>query len=665
MFKNMKLGVRLGLGFGLMIVLMAVLVIVSITRVTTLNENIDLLVRDRMVKVHQADVLVNQLNVAARAIRNMFLVADTATMKKEESRLGEAGAVLTATVDSLKQTIRSEQGKKLLATVEGHRAPFLTKRKEMLDLFWAGKRQEAVSILLTEYRDLQNSYMVSINELIAYQTRIANEDGAAAGELAADTRQMLLMLALLALALGLGAAWLITRSITRPVARCMEVANQVAAGDTSIEINVDSSDETGMLLAALKRMVGAIQGMSQDTVSLAKAAVEGKLSSRADASKHQGDFRSIVQGINETLDAVIQPMQEAAAVLEKVANRDMTARMNGNYNGELAQIKSALNMAVDNLDKALGQVNEATMQVSSAAQQISAGSQSLAQGANEQASSLEEVSSSLEEMSSMTKQNADNAAQARTLSAESNDSAKTGSEAMERMSGAINRIKESSDQTAKIVKTIDEIAMQTNLLALNAAVEAARAGEAGRGFAVVAEEVRNLAQRSAQAAKNTADMIGESVKNADDGVKIAEEVSNSFSLIAGGAGKVNDLISEIAAASKEQAQGIEQVSTAVSQMDKVTQQNAANAEESASAAEELSSQSEELQGMVGQFQITQASATPMVRPISHHPKHTALPHQTPKPNSNGNPNGLQGKKMQKHVSAEEIIPMEDEALKEF
>ena len=204
-------------------------------------------------------------------------------------------------------------------------------------------------------------------------------------------------------------------------------------------------------------------------------------------------------------------------------------------------------------------------------------------------------------MSSMTKQNADNAQQANTLASEASKAANNGTEAMARMSTAINDIQKSSDETAKIIKVIDEIAFQTNLLALNAAVEAARAGEAGKGFAVVAEEVRNLAMRSAEAAKNTSAVIEESVKNSKNGVDISNEVGKVLEEIVQGIGKTTDLVSEIAAASQEQAQGIDQVNTAIAQMDKITQQNAANAEESASASEELSAQAEQMDGIVAEL----------------------------------------------------------------
>ncbi len=209
------------------------------------------------------------------------------------------------------------------------------------------------------------------------------------------------------------------------------------------------------------------------------------------------------------------------------------------------------------LRRIVDQLSSGSQQTSAAAGQVSAASQSLAQGASEQAAAIEETTSSVEEMASMTKQNAGNAGEAKTLAASTKSSADKGHEAMSRMTAAIGDIKKSSDATAKIVKTIDEIAFQTNLLALNAAVEAARAGEAGKGFAVVAEEVRNLAQRSAEAAKNTASMIEESVKNADNGVAISQEVAKALEEIGGQARKVNDLVGEIAAASNEQAQGIE------------------------------------------------------------------------------------------------------------
>lgn len=251
--------------------------------------------------------------------------------------------------------------------------------------------------------------------------------------------------------------------------------------------------------------------------------------------------------------------------------------------------------------KVIDGLTEGAEQVTAAAGQVSSASQQLAEGASEQASSLEEVSSTLEEMSSMTKQNAANARQANAMVADTGTAADQSKISMDRMSQAINTIKNSSDQTAKIVKNIDEIAFQTNLLALNAAVEAARAGEAGKGFAVVAEEVRNLAQRAAAAAKDTSALIVESQNSANNGVTVANEVAAILDRIVNSVKKVGQLINEVAAASDEQAQGIEQVNNAVAQMDQVTQSNSASAEESASASEELAAQAEGLNQMVDQL----------------------------------------------------------------
>ncbi len=234
-------------------------------------------------------------------------------------------------------------------------------------------------------------------------------------------------------------------------------------------------------------------------------------------------------------------------------------------------------------------------QVGVASHQMSDNSQMLAEGASEQASSLEETSASLEEMGSVSRQNADNAMQANSLSGDASKAAIRGNDAMEKMSKRIDDIKVSSDKTARIIKTIDEIAFQTNLLALNAAVEAARAGEAGKGFAVVAEEVRNLAMRSADAARDTGTLIEESQQNSDNGVQMAQEVAESLTDIVDSVQKVTALINDISEASDGQARGVEQINGAVGQMDKVTQSNASNAEESASASQELSSQSQDLE----------------------------------------------------------------------
>ncbi len=244
------------------------------------------------------------------------------------------------------------------------------------------------------------------------------------------------------------------------------------------------------------------------------------------------------------------------------------------------------------------QLTVGSQQVAAASRQVSAASQSLAKGATEQAAGLEETSSSLEEMASMTRKNSDNAQQANTLASQARKAADNGGQAMIRMNQAIIDIQNSSNETAKIIKVIDEIAFQTNLLALNAAVEAARAGEAGKGFAVVAEEVRNLAMRSAEAAKNTSNMIEDSVRNAKKGVDIATEVGTVLDDIVQHIGTTTDLVAEITAASKEQTEGISHVNSSVNEMDKVTQSNAANAEESAGASEELNAQAVQMSHLV-------------------------------------------------------------------
>ena len=314
------------------------------------------------------------------------------------------------------------------------------------------------------------------------------------------------------------------------------------------------------------------------------------------------------------------------------------------------------------LSRVISGLNDGAEQVASASAQVSASSQSLAEGASEQAASIEETSASLEEISSMIQQNADNAGKANQLMGETTKTVERANNFMEQLAGSMTEINKASEETSKIIKTIDEIAFQTNLLALNAAVEAARAGEAGAGFAVVADEVRNLAMRASGAAKESTELIDGTTKKVIEGSELTESTGKAFREVTESAGKVGELVGEIAAASREQAQGIEQVNTAVSEMDKVTQSNAANAEESASASEEMNAQAEQTKAYV-QDLITlvggNASHT-TVRKRQLHMEDTVMKRAVSK-----KVKALGAPTKKKEPRPEDIIPLDDDDFKEF
>jgi methyl-accepting chemotaxis protein len=400
--------------------------------------------------------------------------------------------------------------------------------------------------------------------------------------------------------------------------RLVEVISQYAVGNFGVDMD-RLPGEKATITQSMDTVKANLQTMNNEILMLAQAAVDGKLSTRAAANKFQYTFREMVEGINKTLDAVITPTNEGVQVLQSMAEGNMTKEMTGEYRGDHAVLKNALNSTLQSINAALSQVIATSNQVLQGSQQVSAASQALSQGATEQAASLEEISSSMHEIASQTNLNAENANQANQLAIHSRDSAERGNGDMAALIQAMQEINESSKNISRIIKVIDEIAFQTNLLALNAAVEAARAGRHGKGFAVVAEEVRNLAARSAKAAKETAEMIEGAVRKAENGSEIARRTADGLREIVGGSTKVTDIVGEIAAASSEQAQGISQINTGLSQIDKVTQQNTASAEECAAAAEELSGQAMNLTGMLSRFQLKASNGQG-----THHGVHHSL-----------------------------------------
>ncbi len=384
-----------------------------------------------------------------------------------------------------------------------------------------------------------------------------------------------------------------------------EEANRISGGDLDGEIKILSDQDS--LGQAMRSMQNSIRKLVENLKDLMESTLAGKLEARSDASEFNGDFRVIVESVNKTLDGIIHPLNEAANVLYKVAEKNLSIRMDGSYNGDFAKIKNALNTAIGNLDDELDGVLIKTGFIAAASEQIDGSNQSVAQGATEQAGTLQEISSNLHELSANAIQNASNAKNTISLSGSILETTQFGEKSMRDLSDAINKIKTSSDETTAIVKIIDEIAFQTNLLALNAAVEAARAGEAGKGFAVVAEEVRNLAMRSAEAAKNTSTLIDEVIQNAGNGVKLNQQVSKDLGEIALQMEQVNKVIQEIAGSSNEQSDGIEQINQAVTQLNSLTQQNASNAEESAASSKDMSKHVFDMQNNIAKFILSNGS----------------------------------------------------------
>jgi methyl-accepting chemotaxis protein len=392
-------------------------------------------------------------------------------------------------------------------------------------------------------------------------------------------------------------------AVTVPVAAASRYMKLIAQGSLPASIPEQFKGDLGELKLSLEQCIAAVKALVGDVNRLSSAATAGNLALRADAARHQGDFRAIVEGINGTLAAVTAPVAEATGILENIAARDLRVRIVGDYRGDHARIKEAVNGAAEALHDALAQVASSVEQVSAGARQIATTSQQVANGASEQAHSIEETTASLEEVASVAKQAAESAGKANRLVQGARSAATAGAESMEQMKRTMAAIQTAASGTSQIIKDINEIAFQTNLLALNAAVEAARAGEAGRGFAVVAEEVRSLAARSKQAAHKTEELIHGSMGEASRGQTSALEVAQKLGEIVAAVDQASRLVVDIDAAARQQALGIDGIGDAVEQVDRVTQQNAANAEESSSASQEMSQQAEALADLVATFHL--------------------------------------------------------------
>ena len=423
-------------------------------------------------------------------------------------------------------------------------------------------------------------------------------------------------------------------AVIGPLNVAAEYVDRISKGDIPAKISDSYNGDFNEIKNNLNRAIDAVNALVADARMLAEAAMEGRLKTRADAAKHEGDFRKIVQGVNDTLDAVIKPVQEGSSTLAVMATGDLTVRMAGDYRGDLQLIKESINKVGSSLADALRKVSEAVSATATASTQISSSTEEMAAGAHEQTSQAGEVASAVEEMTKTIMENSKNASVAADTAKQARVSAEQGGQVvgetvdgMRRIAQVVNKsaqtVKElgrSSDQIGEIIGVIDDIADQTNLLALNAAIEAARAGEQGRGFAVVADEVRKLAERTTKATKEIAGMIKkiqsdttgavtsmeEGTNEVERGIELADKAGASLKEIVGVSQKVTDMVTQIAAASEEQSSASEEISKNVESISKVTGETAQGTQQIARAAEGLNQLTNTLQELIGQFRVTRA-----------------------------------------------------------
>ncbi len=398
----------------------------------------------------------------------------------------------------------------------------------------------------------------------------------------------------------------------------VRVFGALAQGDLSQQIESDYKGSFDQLKqdanATIEKIKEVIEG---DIQSLVDAARAGDLSQRIDLSDKSGFFESLSSGINELVSTVDRVFVDVSDTMASMAEGDLTNPIDRAYQGSFDEVKQNINKSLQNLEQTVSRLRESGDLISTGSEEISAGNNNLSARTEQQASSLEETASSMEELTSTVSNNADNAQQANQLASSARQTAQTGGDVVAQAATAMDAIKDSSRKISEIISVIDEIAFQTNLLALNASVEAARAGEQGRGFAVVATEVRNLAGRSATAAKEIKELINDSVDKVDAGSSLVTQSGENLSDIVDSVKKVSDIVSEIAAASQEQTAGIGQVNQAVSSMDEVTQQNAALAEETSAAAASMTEKAQEMMQLMDFFTITSgvAQAAQSVQPV--------------------------------------------------
>ncbi len=648
---------RLQGGFATVLLLMVAAVAVGVARLNAVAAIADNLTTDRWDELSTANEMRNLMEATARESAQLALATDIFEIGSIQGTMAEHAVVVDSLMARLIEELIEPEGMPYIEAIQASRAAVVATFPRVEGAVMQGDALGAGTIFKNETTPLLDDMIVGLDSLAAYEDRLMSADGAAAMSAAASGRSLLIALGVIALAVGTFLAWAIYTSIIGPLDRVKFVTRELRKGRVSTRTGIDQDDEIGEIAQQLDflgerietYMVGALksisrgdlnihieegeegdevtphivetlatlQGLVGEMASLTQAAVEGHLTARGEVDQFEGAYRDIVQGVNDTLDAVIVPIQAGTDAIERLASGDFTVRVDGDYRGDHARLKHNVNQTVEQLGSAFRRIKEASMSVQSnagmiqdssqvmsgaaeetttqaqavgaASQQASTNVQVVASAAEEMASSIQEISGQLQEALQVASRAVREAETARQL---------------------IDELGTSSSEIGEVVRVITSIAEQTNLLALNATIEAARAGEAGKGFAVVANEVKQLASQTARATEEISAKINgvqESTSRAVGQIggitEVISQINQISTAIASAVEEQSAVVAEIARSASEASRGTDDVSRSIVGVSDASQSAASGAEQLRSAADSLAGVAGELDGLVASFQV--------------------------------------------------------------